>query len=90
MHKKALKHALPDSSSAETVDYRKSANPYRSRYGDKWEDQLKSCSTLSPFHPISDLVTFIAKESHRLMQRTAREQIGSFGMILCHYSRQTN
>ena len=75
MYKNALEHALSGSSSAEKVDHRKSENPCQSRYGDKWEEQLKSCPALSLFRPITDLVTFMAKESHRLMQRTDHELI---------------
>ena len=73
MHKNALEHALPSSSSADTVDHRKSENPYQSRYGDKWEEQLKSCPALSPFRPITNMVNFMTEELHRLKQGPAHK-----------------
>ena len=85
MYKNALEHALPGISSAETVYHRKSKNSYQSRYGDEWEEQLKSYLALFPFRPITDLVTFMTEETHRLMQGTAHEGNWYFGMTRCLY-----
>ena len=73
MGQNALTKSLPGSHSTGTVNHRQAENPYESKYGDEWEERLKRSSALSPFRPISDLVDFVAEESHRLMQGTAHE-----------------
>ena len=73
MHRDALTRSLPGFYPTEMVDHRQAQNPYESKYGDEWEERLKRSSALSPFRPISDLVDFVAEESHRLMQGTCHE-----------------
>ena len=53
------------------IDHRKAENPYLSRYGDTWSQELKKSSALSPYRPITDLIHHIMKESSRLMSGTS-------------------
>jgi hypothetical protein len=73
MHRNATAHSLPGPSPNRVTDHRQAENPYQSKYGDRWQEQLKSCAALSPFRPISELVDFIAEESHRLMKGSVHE-----------------
>ena len=74
MHQNSLTKSLSGSHPTETVDHRQAQNPYESKYGDEWEERLKRSCALLPFRPISDLVDFVAEESHRLMERTVHEE----------------
>ena len=56
------------------VDHTQSDIPHESKFGDEWKERLYKSSALSPFRPISDLVDFVAEESHRLMEGTAHEE----------------
>ena len=73
MYHNATDHSLPGHSPNGVVDHRQADNPYQSKYGEKWQEKLKSCPTVSPFRPISDLVDFIAEESHRLMEGSVHQ-----------------
>lgn len=53
------------------IDHREHENPYKSRFGNNWEDKLKSSASLSPYVPITDIILFMCNESKNLMQGTA-------------------
>ena len=55
-------------------DHRKARNPYYSRYGDRWEDKLKSSSSMSKLCCITDLIRFMMKEADKLMKGSVHEE----------------
>jgi len=54
----------------EVRDYRKFANPYKEKYGDRWEEEIAKCATLKKYRCITDLVTHIYEESKKLFADT--------------------
>ena len=68
IHYKATDHFRPG----------QSQNPYQSKYGERWQEQLKSCPALSPLRSISDLVDFIAEEPRRLMEGSVHQDYWVF------------
>ena len=85
MHRNATDHSLPGHSPNLVVDHRQADNPYQSKYGEKWQEQLKSCPALSSFRPISELVDFIAEAPHRLMEGLVHQEDCYFIRILYPY-----
>ena len=62
------------------VDYRDSANPYKARYPDTWEEELEKSAALPPFCPITHLVEYIIEESTRIIAGTVRKDDWYFFM----------
>ena len=54
-------------------DHRKARNPYYSRYGERWVDELNSSSYMSKFCCITDLIRFMMKEAENLMKGSVHE-----------------
>ena len=65
--------ALPGKSMPSIKDHRKSKNPYLSRYGDIWVENLKPSSSMSKLCCITDLIWFMVKESEKLMKGSVHE-----------------
>ena len=66
--------ALPEKPTPSIKDHRKAKNPYFSRYGGRWEEKLKSSSSMSKFCCITDLIRFIMKESEKLIKGSVHEE----------------
>ena len=49
------------------------ANPYQSRYGEKWRDEIKNVKRMKKFVCVTDLVTHIVNESAAAYKGTAHE-----------------
>ena len=54
-------------------DYRKSKNPYLSRYGGTRIEKLKNYSFISKLFCISDLIWFMVKEGEKIMKGSVHE-----------------
>ena len=65
--------ALPGNPPPSFKDHRKSRNPYISRYGERWVDELKSSTAMSKFCCIADLIRFIMNEAEKLVKGSVRE-----------------
>jgi hypothetical protein len=55
------------------VDHRKANNPYLSRYGDAWKDEIKSTVLMKKNVCITELVEHIFKETKKVMRGTEHE-----------------
>ena len=55
--------ALPGKPTPSIKDHRKAKNTYLSRYGEIWAEQLKSSSPILKFSCITDLISFMMKET---------------------------
>ncbi len=73
LRSKAVELSSPGDCPHQTTDHRKAANPYASRYGERWEEEIKKSVTLSRYASIKDLVLHIHNESRRVMQGTKYE-----------------
>ena len=62
--------ALPGNRPSSFKDHRKARNPYRSRYGERWMDKLKSSTEMSKFYCLTDLISFMINEAKKLMKRS--------------------
>ncbi len=45
-------------------------NPYKSRFGDRWKEEIESCTALSPILCVAKLVKYMVYESARIMSGT--------------------
>ena len=61
-----------------TIDHRKTENPYKSRYGDKWEEEIENVTELNKYVPVSKLVEYMVRETDKLMEGTKFEGKGLF------------
>ena len=57
--------ALPGKPKPSIKDHRKAKNTDFSRYGERWEEKLKSSSPMSKFCCIIDLIRFMMKEAEK-------------------------
>ena len=55
------------------VDHRKHSNPYESRYGDDWEEEIKQVGAMKKFVCIKELITHVVEETRRVMSWTKFE-----------------
>ena len=85
MHRNTTNRFLPGHSPNRVIDRHQADNPYQSKYGEKWQEQLKSCPAFSPLRPISKLANFIAEESHRLMEESVHQEDCFFITIRYRY-----
>ena len=66
----AKEGSFPDA----VVDHRAALNPYESRFPDDHEVKLKNSSALKPFVCVTDLISWMIKESHRMMRGTVHAE----------------
>lgn len=57
----------------EPTDWRKDANPYHARYGDRWEEEMKKSKAFKPFRWVMELVEHIVVESKKFFTGTEHE-----------------
>ena len=55
------------------IDHRQADNPYESKYGESWDDQIRMSTALAPFRPISDLVKYMMEECAEMMHNTVHQ-----------------
>ena len=63
------------------MDHRKSDNPYKSKYGNEWEDRISSTPTLRLVRPVTDLMNHMATETTNVMKGTKYQGKGIFIMM---------
>ena len=87
----AARHAQPGSCpNPAGTDHRNASNPYESKFGESWEEEIRKSAALKPFRPISDLVEFMVEEEERVMANTAHEGDWFFITTHFHYSLPRN
>lgn len=57
----------------EFIDYRKSNNPYKARYGDEWEEKVKQSPTMKKVTNIRDMIRHMVEESEKYYEGTVYE-----------------
>ena len=65
--------ALPRKPTPSIKDHRETKNPYFSRYGEIWVENLKLSSSMSKFCCITYLIWFMMKEAEKLMKGSVHE-----------------
>ena len=65
---------LPEKPTPSIKDHRRSKNPYFSRYGEIWVDNLNLSSSMSKFFCITDLIRFMMKEAEKPMKGSVHEE----------------
>ena len=58
------------------MDHKKAANPFKSRYGDKWYEVIKNTTYMSNYVSVHDLLIHIAVETDEMMEGTRHEKKG--------------
>ena len=55
------------------IDHRIAENPYKSKYGDSWEEHIQKSAAFSHVAVITNYITHMMEESERVMKGTAHE-----------------
>lgn len=62
------RNAIAGTCPHETIDHTKTTNPYESKYGNDWKNNIKTTTSLSPFRCIADMLLHIVQESNEIFK----------------------
>ena len=73
-----IKECFLNEEAPQDLDYCMSNNLYEAKYGQDWQDHIKTCFMLNPNRCITHMVEHIVKESSKFFKETKYEETWCF------------
>ena len=70
----ALETPVDGKTPPKKINHAREENPYKSKYGENWEEKLHNSKALSPYVPVTKLITHIIRKSEQVFADTALEK----------------